>query len=132
MDGPLIAIADDEVGILDMLDLFFALQGYATVSTTRAAEVAALLQQHRPALLILDLRMEQPDSGWRVLDVLRADPATCQLPVIVCSAERDIAARVQQRADAATVALRKPFDPPQLVTLVQQLLAPASAHDGTA
>ena len=128
---PLIAIADDEVVILDMLDMLLAVSGYRTVSTRTAAAVPTLIQQHSPALLILDLRMERRDSGWQVLDGLRADPTTRQLPVIICSAEWDTAARVQQRGDAYALALSKPFDPVQLLALVQQALDTAEARGGT-
>lgn len=47
-----------------MLDILFDRHGYPIVSTRTAMAVPALIQHH-PALLILDLRMEHPDSGWQ-------------------------------------------------------------------
>lgn len=135
---PLIAIADDEVVILDMLDLLLAMDGYRTVSTVTAAAVPALIQQHGPALLILDVCMEQRDSGWQVLDILGTDPATRQLPVIVCSAEYDLPWRVARRGDPYTVRVSKPFNPPQLLVLVQGVVdhpagrAPSAEDAGAA
>lgn len=126
---PLIAIADDDPDVLDMVELLLAVHGYRTVSTTTAAAVPALIQQHRPALLLLDIRMEQRDSGWRVLDGLRVDLATAQLPVIVCSAEHDVAAHVQQRDDPYLMGVSKPFQPPHLLTKIRQALDTAQARD---
>lgn len=93
MIAPLIAIADDELDILDMLDVLLAVSGYRTVSTQTAAAIPALIQQHHPALLILDIVMERPDSGWHVLDGLRRDPATQRLPVLIYSGQADVAMR---------------------------------------
>lgn len=122
MLSPLIAIAEDELDILDMLELLLTMHGYRTVSTRTAATVSDLIHEHHPALLILDIRMEHHESGWQVLDMLRADPVLGPLPVIMCSAEHDIVWSMRQRDDAAMTCVQKPFAPPQLLATIHHML----------
>jgi CheY-like chemotaxis protein len=78
----------------------------------------------QPDLVIADLQMETQDAGLRLLARLRADPATAEIGLILCSA--DTRALEQRRAEvtkfAATV-VPKPFELDELVSTVKQRLA---------
>jgi PAS domain S-box-containing protein len=68
-----------------------------------------LARQHRPHVILLDLHL--PDiPGWQVLERLRGDAATRQIPVIIISA--DATARQTQKLLAAGAQryLTKPID----------------------
>ena len=85
-------------------------------STTAARCLRALV----PAANILDLRLETPTAGWKVLADLRHDPVLHATPVLVCSA--DVSA-LQERAaelerEGCTI-LAKPFDVEELLVLLQ-------------
>ncbi len=80
-----------------------------------------LARQHRPALVLLDLNL--PDmSGEDVLQTLRDDPATAQLPVAIVSA--DAMPRQVQRllSSGASAYLTKPIDVRQLLALLDSSL----------
>lgn len=91
-----------------------------------AADVAALAVINRPALIILDLRLERPDAGLEALRRLRADPVTQATPVLVCSADviglRALEARL--RANGCDL-LEKPFEMAMLLARVHALLPSA-------
>lgn len=123
----LIAIVDDTPEIVEMLETLLQLAGYATVSTTASARIPWLLR-HQPDLLLLDLRIEHHEAGWEILAAIRADPITHQLPVIVCSAERDLVAAVARRNDSRLIAVTKPFLPATLLTAIQKFLPIASSE----
>ncbi|MGQ0600116.1 MAG: response regulator, partial [Anaerolineales bacterium] len=62
----------------------------------------ALIRTHRPDLVILDLMMPEVD-GFGVLDALRADETTRDIPVIVVTAKTltpDERARLQAQANS--------------------------------
>ncbi len=83
-----------------------------------------LAHERRPDLILLDLHL--PDlSGEEVLGLLRSDPGTSGIPVVVVSADA-IPARIEQLAAAgASAYLTKPFDLGCLLELVDSHLPAA-------
>ena len=67
-------------------------------------------------LIILDIQMPKMD-GFQFLDLLRRQPF--YVPVIVLTAHRNLAARVEERG--ADGYLSKPFNRKQLLAMVEQL-----------
>ena len=122
MHRPLIAIVNDAPQIVRLLETILHESGYRTISHPHGAGAVALLHAVQPALLILNIRMEQLHTGWQVLDDLRRDPAFVQLPVLIHSAYPQIAAQVAARADPYCTALPLFSELDTLPTLVAQLL----------
>jgi CheY-like chemotaxis protein len=52
--------------------------------TSRGEEALGLARLKRPDLILLDINLPGM-SGWDVLAILRADPGTREIPVIICS-----------------------------------------------
>jgi PAS domain S-box-containing protein len=79
-------------------------------------EIAA---QHHPDLILLDLHL--PDlPGETVLSLLRADPETASIPVVICSADASPSQRDQCLARGATAYLTKPLRLTDLFELIEQ------------
>jgi DNA-binding response OmpR family regulator len=78
--------------------------------------------------VILDIWMETPEAGWQLLELLRLDPATATLPVLVCSADVVFlrAKEAQLLAEGYGV-LVKPFGLDALLARVAALLPPPPA-----
>ena len=117
--GPRILVIDDDLATLALLHDVLAPEGYrvACASTTGAGLIA--LRQERPDLIILDLRLETPDAGWRLLERLRAAPATAAVPIIVCSADcRALSERAAELRSRRCATLQKPFTLDDLLGLV--------------
>jgi DNA-binding response OmpR family regulator len=74
--------------------------------------------------------MEQPDSGWLLLDLLRSDARTRTIPVLVCSAAcDDLRSREAWLSDRHIDALHKPFDIDDLYASVRRALSqPLQVH----
>jgi len=75
----------------------------------------------KPDLVIMDQMMPEMD-GLEALRVLRANPATCSLPVLVASAIQDpgeVAELVRAGADGY---VSKPFQAAQLLEIVRRHL----------
>ena len=80
--------------------------------------------------MILDLWLESQEAGGMVLGMLELDPVTQDIPVIVCSAHRDL---LEQRAPYLQAkghrVLTKPFTPEQLLAAVGDTLGQAVARE---
>jgi CheY-like chemotaxis protein len=73
--------------------------------TSSGAAALALVQEHNPVALTLDLRLPDID-GWRVLDRIKSDLATRHLPVFVISTEDE---RARARRQGAAGFVHKPI-----------------------
>jgi len=91
-------------------------------TATSGASGAALAEEHRPDLLLLDLNL--PDmKGEEVLRRLRARVETADVPILILSADstsRNITRLLQTGADAY---LTKPLEIPQFLETVDRLLS---------
>ncbi len=90
------------------------------VHDPRLAEETAVAW--RPAAIILDLLMPEID-GWSVLQRLRLDPRTAQIPVIVCSVINDAELAA---ALGAVASFKKPISRLDLLTALAQATRPRS------
>ncbi|HET9014336.1 MAG TPA: response regulator [Thermomicrobiaceae bacterium] len=122
----LIAVVNDDSDFLEMMSTLLIDEGYRTVTAYSSKDAHDVIRRERPDLVILDIRMEQPASGWNLLDLVRLDPATTDLPVLVCSAD---ALFLRAKADLLRAqrceALEKPFDLDVLLERVRGMLAAA-------
>jgi CheY-like chemotaxis protein len=114
---------DDNAASLRLMEHVLARRPGIGLLTTSLAQVGLeLARDHRPDLILLDLHL--PDlPGFEVLQRLRADPLTRQIPVAVLSAdatERQVERLLEGGAQAY---LTKPIDVGAFLTLVDDLLA---------
>jgi signal transduction histidine kinase/CheY-like chemotaxis protein len=86
----------------------------------------ALAQEHRPALILLDLHLPDLD-GREVLRELRNDPATALTPVVMLSADATAGQIERLLAEGADAYLTKPLDVHQLLTIVADSIPGAPA-----
>lgn len=123
MAAPVIAVVDDNLETLEMMGLMLADAGYRTMLLPDGMDVYQRIREAQPDLVILDLRMGHPREGWINVDLLRADPATSKLPIILCSGDR---AFLQERAEQLRARrcniLEKPFHAYKLLAQVRQAL----------
>jgi CheY-like chemotaxis protein len=82
---PLVMIVEDNVDSMYLMERFTRTSGCRALGTTSGEKVLNLARQERPAVIFLDLMLPGM-SGWEVLQALRADPLTCPIPIILCTA----------------------------------------------
>lgn len=84
---PRILIVDDAADARRLVRRILQSQGeYTFFEATNGLETLELVNKERPDLLILDLMMPEMD-GFAVLDNLRNNPETAEIPVIVSTAK---------------------------------------------
>jgi len=100
-------IVDDEAPVRDVLDEYFAGQGYAVDTASDGAAALAAARRRRPDLVLLDVRMPGVD-GLEVLRRLRELDAS--VPVIMVTANEDVGLARETLRVGAFDYVAKPFD----------------------
>jgi DNA-binding NarL/FixJ family response regulator len=80
-----------------------------------------MLQKHTPELVISDIMMPQVD-GYQFLHQMREDPRFKSLPVLFLTARGMKSDRIQGYQAGCDAYLPKPFDPDELVAIVERIL----------
>lgn len=117
-NNSLILVAEDEADIADILIAYLRREGFALIHAANGAAALELHAAHRPALVILDIRMPQLD-GWQVLAELRRRGDT---PVLMLTANDDDADKLAALRIGADDYVVKPFNPAEVVARTQAIL----------
>ncbi|MBC8122597.1 MAG: response regulator transcription factor [Gemmatimonadaceae bacterium] len=117
----LLLIDDDPSFVLLAGDLLEG-QGYAVSRARNGREALTYLEKSLPDLLVCDIMMPELD-GYRFVQEVRANPHLSWLPVIFLSAKGEVTDRIKGLKGGADAYLVKPFEPEELVALVEALLS---------
>lgn len=117
-----ILVADDEVFMLRLLEMTFQKGGYEVVSCRDGREALAAATTAQPQLIVLDIMMPGLD-GLGALRLLKENPVTKNIPVVVLSAKGHALTKVDAVLAGAVLFLAKPFSPNELLGEVQKILA---------
>lgn len=116
-----ILIVDDDPQLVQLIGYTLYAEGYQTVVAHSGEEALQLVGRERPDLVILDVMMPGM-SGIEVCDVLREDPETTNLPIIILSARTQVPHRIEGLQAGADEYLTKPISLKEMVARVEALL----------
>ena len=114
-----IMVVDDDTDYLEAMKAFLRRAGYDVVVTTTCDEGLAELISFKPDLIILDIEVGSSD-GREMCGKIKAMAAYKHIPVILVSG--NYAALLTYEACQADAALRKPFEPAELLKLLDMHL----------
>ncbi|MEB3210830.1 MAG: response regulator transcription factor [Leptolyngbyaceae bacterium] len=128
-----ILLVDDEPGLREAVQAYLEESDFTVHVASNATQGWELLQQVSPDLVISDIMMPQVD-GYQFLQQMRDDPRYKAMPVIFLTARGMTSDRIEGYQAGCDAYLPKPFDPDELVAIVQSLLnrraAVQSSGDG--
>jgi serine/threonine-protein kinase len=119
-----ILAVDDERVSLFIVKETLQRAGHDVIAADSGKDVMALIDVARLDAVILDRRMPGTD-GLEVLRVLRENPKTTSVPVIILSSLSTGQERVRGLTAGADDYIIKPFEPAELILRVERLIAQA-------
>ena len=124
---PHITVINDDTAFLRLMQDLLAEEGYEVTLHIEGANAHAKVRESMPDLVVLDIRMEHQESGWLVLDLMKLDPKTSNIPVIITSADHtalhDKEAMLRRQGYQI---LEKPFDLDTLLEMIDDKIGPAN------
>lgn len=118
---PKILVVDDEPDALELIAFNLKGAGFEVLTAPDGECALRLARAHVPDLVLLDLMLPEVD-GLEVCKILRRDPATSGVPVIMLTARASEVDRVLGLELGADDYVTKPFSPRELVLRVKNLL----------
>lgn len=118
--GVKVMVCDDERAIVRLLQIQLELDGYDVIVAYDGKSGLDMIRSEHPDLCVLDVMMPYMD-GMEVLQRLRRDPATENVPVILLTAksqDEDVCEGYRKGAD---MYLTKPFNPLEVLTYVRRI-----------
>jgi two-component system phosphate regulon response regulator PhoB len=126
-----ILVVDDEPDALEVLGFKLREAGFEPVFAKDGARALAAARDERPDLMVLDLMLPEVD-GLEVCKILRRDPATAGIPILMLTARAAEMDRVLGLELGADDYVTKPFSPRELVLRIRKLLSRKPPSDETA
>ena len=118
---PSILIIDDETEIKDFL--YNALiEKYNIILAENGKEGLEKIKQKQPDLIVCDVMMPEMD-GFKLCEILKSDPSTCHIPIILLTALEDTQNRIKGLEFGADDYISKPFSLKHLVLRIEKLIA---------
>ncbi len=112
---------DDEPEAVELLEFNLKHAGFDVISAADGAEAVKQARNAVPSLVLLDLMLPEI-AGLEVCKMLRRDPATAALPIIMVTAKAAEVDRILGLELGADDYVTKPFSPRELVLRVRNLL----------
>lgn len=124
-----ILIADDDPAIVGLLERILGRAGFTDVaSTTDSSRVIDLFTEFSPDLLVLDLTMPEPD-GMEIMARLSEQGESVDLvPILVLTGDLNAERKQRALAGGASDFLTKPFDVPEVVQRIRNLIERRLLH----
>lgn len=115
-------VVEDTLSELELISTYLRESGYTVILATDAKEALNKALKHKPDAVVTDVVMPGM-SGFELCRKLKNDPATEQLPIIICSSKDQEIDRFWGMKQGADVYVTKPFTREQLVRAVKSVVA---------
>ena len=121
MSDERVLVVEDEDDIAEVLRYNLIKEGFEVEVQPRGDTALEVLRKKPPSLLLLDLMLPGLD-GLEIMRMLRRDPKTATLPVIMLTAKGEDVDRIVGLELGADDYVTKPFSPREVVLRVRGLL----------
>jgi two-component system phosphate regulon response regulator PhoB len=120
-----ILIVEDEADAVKLLEFYLQRAGFELTVATDGEQALQLARASPPDLVLLDVMLPGLD-GFAVCRLLRQEPRTAAVPVLMTSALAMEFAQKQGLRLGAIEYLVKPFSPRELLARIEQILGRAT------
>jgi CheY-like chemotaxis protein len=115
-----ILVVDDELLIRKTTCLLLNSENIATISAANGNEGITLARSDKPDMILLDIVLPDMD-GWEVMKVLKSDPLTKNIPIVLFTATDCEISEQHAKEKGAAGILHKPFYVHQLLDVISNL-----------
>lgn len=115
-----IIIVDNDDAMREFLTLTLHDEGWQVFGYPYAHVDQVVLEQLHPDLIILDFNIRDGGTGWELLQLLKMEDTTANIPILIMTTTVHLSAEIQGYLSARNISIvHKPFDLDKFLPLVQ-------------
>lgn len=118
-----ILIVDDEEKVRKLVEVTLSVGDLEIVHASSGDEALKVAQETRPDIILLDIMMPGSLDGFDVCRVLKKDPDTKDIYIIMLTAKGQQADKQKGFASGANDYFVKPFSPMELMDKIDKVIA---------
>jgi len=122
-----ILIVEDEPAVLEMISFVLEQAGFETQKAADSEEARRQLSSSPPDLILMDWMLPGM-SGIELTRILKSDPVTSDIPIIVLTARGEEDDKVRGLGSGAEDYVLKPFSPRELIARIKVILRRITPH----
>ena len=119
--APLILVVDDNLDAREMYAMYLEYEGFRVLEAQNGHEAIEKTRTDQPSLVLMDASMPRLD-GWDAVKILKSDPRTSAIPVLMLTGHAYDEHRVRAASVGADGFLPKPVLPDRLAREVRRVL----------
>ena len=123
-----VLIIDDEKLLVKSTCMALSQFGFELKGVLSGEEGLTAAAEFAPDIILLDIMMPGMD-GWQVLEKLKQNPRTQDIPVFIFTAREYSNGKAMAVKNGATDFVAKPFEPQELAQLLDNQLTSSRAKD---
>jgi len=123
-----VLIIDDEKLLVKSTCMALSQFGFELKGVLSGEEGLTAAAEFAPDIILLDIMMPGMD-GWQVLEKLKQNPRTQDIPVFIFTAREYSNGKAMAVKNGATDFVAKPFEPQELAQLLENQLTSSPAKD---
>lgn len=116
-----ILVVEDSAVTRKVITMALTQNGYEVAQTKNGPEALTYIETNRPDLILLDIIMPGID-GYQVLTAMKQQQWMKNVPVIMLTAMGKLIDKLKGKMAGASEYLTKPFDPDELIEIVEKYL----------
>ncbi len=121
MEAKKILVVDDEPDLVELVSYNLKKEGFKVSSVSSGEDALEKVRKTDYDLIVLDL-MLPGIQGVELCRVLRSDPKTEAIPIVMLTARGEVADRIRGLETGADDYMTKPFSPKELIARVNAVL----------
>jgi twitching motility two-component system response regulator PilG len=119
---PQVLIVEDSSTTRKVIAITLSRKGYVVVEAEDGLEALSKVNETRPDLVLLDIILPKI-NGYKVLSIIKNSPDFKDIPVIMLTSKDAYEHRIKGKLAGSTAYLTKPFDPVELLDMIENTLA---------
>lgn len=123
---PVVACVDDSQTIQQFVKLSLEAEGFEVLQLMDPKQALTVLIEQQPNVILMDIEMPKMD-GYELCRMVRQVDMLKEIPVVMLTGREGLIDRMRARMSGCTAYLTKPFNPQELLALVQKLSAEGAA-----